>query len=341
MILLFSIISCSKTNKEIISKEYSLSGKINNLKDSTLIILKTFNSKTIDSAYSSNNQFKLNFKEDELGLYLLKLKNTKDSAPFYFDFWFEKKNITISGDFKDKENIKIINSSINDFLRDYRNVSKNYNKRIEKAFKKVTDDEKLETIFQKFKDSIENDQIDILFTNPNNLFSINEIIRYKHKITKKRLNNFYKKLNNKIKLSPEGLILKEYLSSNQVTIGEKFLDFETTDLNGNKVKLSDFKGKIILLDFWAYWCTWCHVQNKEEFSFLNEKYKKDWDEDWENHEVINIFGHTDYENVKVGKNYFGIDTGCAYGRKLTAFELGVEFNPDELISEVIDKRDLE
>ena len=30
-----------------------------------------------------------------------------------------------------------------------------------------------------------------------------------------------------------------------------------TDLEGNAVKLSDFKGKRILLNFWATWCTPC------------------------------------------------------------------------------------
>lgn len=47
----------------------------------------------------------------------------------------------------------------------------------------------------------------------------------------------------------------------------------------------------------------------------------DW-EDWESHDVINVFGHCDFDEVKKGKNYFGIDTGAVYGNKLTAFELG-------------------
>jgi len=47
----------------------------------------------------------------------------------------------------------------------------------------------------------------------------------------------------------------------------------------------------------------------------------DW-EDYENYQIINVFGHCDFEEVKKGKNFFGIDTGAAYGNKLTAFELG-------------------
>ena len=33
--------------------------------------------------------------------------------------------------------------------------------------------------------------------------------------------------------------------------------WELEDLNGEKVKLSDFKGKVVLLNFWATWCPPC------------------------------------------------------------------------------------
>lgn len=48
----------------------------------------------------------------------------------------------------------------------------------------------------------------------------------------------------------------------------------------------------------------------------------DWEKDWKDYEIINIFGHTHYDEVVIGKNYYGIDTACVYGGKLTAIELG-------------------
>jgi thiol-disulfide isomerase/thioredoxin len=38
---------------------------------------------------------------------------------------------------------------------------------------------------------------------------------------------------------------------------EKAPNFQLLDLNGNPVKLSDFKGKVVFIDFWATWCPPC------------------------------------------------------------------------------------
>jgi peroxiredoxin len=38
------------------------------------------------------------------------------------------------------------------------------------------------------------------------------------------------------------------------------LDFKLSDLNGNMIRLSDFKGKIVFLNFWTTWCPECRYE---------------------------------------------------------------------------------
>jgi peroxiredoxin len=47
-------------------------------------------------------------------------------------------------------------------------------------------------------------------------------------------------------------------------------DFELKDRNGKIVRLSDYAGKVILLDFWATWCGPC----KSSIPWFNELYNK-------------------------------------------------------------------
>ena len=49
-------------------------------------------------------------------------------------------------------------------------------------------------------------------------------------------------------------------------------DFLATDSNGNKIKLSALKGKVVLLDFWATWCKPC-IKEMPKSKELRESFK--------------------------------------------------------------------
>lgn len=75
--------------------------------------------------------------------------------------------------------------------------------------------------------------------------------------------------------------INEKLLENKITslIDQTARDFELKDLKNNKFKLSDIKGKIILLDFWEIWCGPC-LESVPKLKELQAKYPEDKFELW-------------------------------------------------------------
>ena len=77
------------------------------------------------------------------------------------------------------------------------------------------------------------------------------------------------------------------------TVGKPAPAFDTLDLQGNVQSLSDLRGKVVFVNFWATWCSPC----REEMPSMQRLYKKMPKDKFE---MIALFNR---DNPEVVKNF--------------------------------------
>ena len=278
LVFVLTVFSCQSAKDE-----YSIKGSITGVETGKVYLLKLVGEQpqSIDTADIVGGKFTFKGKMESPDIRLLRL-NDQD---YFAQFFLDNANITVTAQKDSLRNTKITGSPTQDIFKTYVAEMEKLNKEVMALQGKyqnamstgnTSEADKAKIDYQALVDNNKVYTKNFVKEHSSSVVSpYITLFQLADQIDVAELDSIAGKFAPELSNSEYVIKIKELIQEQKKTaIGAVAPDFTMNDPDGKPISLASFKGKIVLVDFWAAWCGPCRQENPNVVKLYQQYHSK-------------------------------------------------------------------